>query len=255
MNPQTRGVFQTLESRPVTVRTEGLQGLFRERLPAWVTLGLLGFRFRAMAKPKLTYFDSPTSRGEECRLAFAIARVEFEDNRFEPSNWPTLKATTPFGALPILELAGKPTVSQSNAILTYIGRQHGLLPLDEWEAMRMQSLMEAAEELRHTIARTFGIKDTDELQRRRTELVEGPIRAWGANMEKQIVGPFASGDDISVADIKLFVILGWFKKGVLDHVPPGVLDDFPKLQALFEKVKNHPRVVEWYARSKTPPPS
>lgn len=34
-----------------------------------------------MSKPKLTYFDAPASRGEECRLALHIAGVPFEDNR------------------------------------------------------------------------------------------------------------------------------------------------------------------------------
>ncbi len=201
-----------------------------------------------MPKPKLTYFDNPSSRGEECRLAFVVAGVEFDDNRLAPSAWPSLKPTTPFGTLPILELEGKPTLSQSNAILTYIARQHDLLPEDEWEAMRLLSLMEAAEELRHTISRTFGIQDADELRQRRKALADGPIRTWGVNVEKQIVGPFAGGNAISVADIKLFMMVGWFKKGVLDHVPNDVLDDLPKLQALYEHVKHHPRVVEWYAR-------
>lgn len=201
-----------------------------------------------MSKPKLTYFDNPTSRGEECRLAFAVAGVEFDDNRITREAWASLKPNTPFGALPVLELEGKPAVSQANAILGYIARKYDLLPRDEWEALRVLSLLEAGEELRYTVAKTFGIKDPDELKRRRTELVEGPLRRWGAFMERQVVGPFAAGDDISIADIKLFVILGWFKKGVLDHVPSDVLDHLPKLQTLFERVKNHPRVVAWYAQ-------
>lgn len=213
-----------------------------------MTRGQGGSMLPAVTKPKLTYFDNPTSRGEECRLAFTVAGVDFEDNRLAPSAWAALKPNTPFGALPILEVDGKPAVSQANAILGYVGRKYELLPRDEWEALRVLSLLEAAEELRYTIAKTFGIKDADELQRRRTELAEGPIKSWGAFMEKQIVGPFAAGDQISVADIKLFVVLGWLKKGVLDHIPPDVLDHLPKLSALFEHVKQHPRVVAWYAR-------
>lgn len=182
-------------------------------------------------------------------MAFAVAGVDFEDNRIAHAAWSSLKPNTPFGALPILEVEGKPAVSQANAILGYIARKYELLPRDEWEAFRVLSLLEAAEELRHTISKTFGIKDADELKRRRTELAEGPIKSWGAHMERQIVGPFAAGDQIGVADIKLFVVLGWLKKGVLDHIPADVLDHLPKLQALFENVKNHPRVVAWYARS------
>lgn len=203
-----------------------------------------------MPKPRLTYFDAATSRGEECRLAFVIAGAEFEDNRLPRSEWPKLKPTTPFGSVPVLELEGHPPLSQANAILTHIGRRFGLLPKDdEWECARLESLLSACEDLRHAISRTFGIKDPAELERVRQELVQGPITTWAANMEKQIRGPYAGGSAISVADIKLFVIMGWLGKGILDHVPTDVLAPFPKLQALYEKVSTHPRVVAWYARS------
>jgi len=202
-----------------------------------------------MTKPRLTYFDSASSRGEECRLGLVLAGVDFEDNRLQRSAWPALKPTTPFGSLPTFELPGKPPVSQSNAILGYIGRTHGLLPTDPWEAMRLESLMSAAEDLRHAITRTFGIEDPAELVRRRRELVDGPIKTWASSMEKQIVGPFAGGAEISVADIKLFIVSGWLKKGVLDHVPRDVLAPFERLERLFNAVKDHPKVVEWYARA------
>jgi len=203
-----------------------------------------------MTKPRLTYFDQAASRGEECRLALFIAGVDFEDNRVPRSTWPQLKPTTPFGSLPTFELPGKPPVSQSNAILGYIGRTYGLLPADAWEAMRLESLMSAAEDLRHAVTRTFGIEDPAELLRRRRELVDGPLKTWAANMEKQIVGAFAGGAQISVADVKLFVVMGWFKKGVLDHVPADVLAPFERLERLYAAVKDHPRVVAWYARSR-----
>ena len=34
-----------------------------------------------MQKPKLTYFDAPVSRGEECRLALHFSGIEFEGVR------------------------------------------------------------------------------------------------------------------------------------------------------------------------------
>jgi glutathione S-transferase len=201
-----------------------------------------------MTKPKLTYFDTPRSRGEECRLALFLAGVDFEDNRITSTEWRVMKGSTPFGTLPVFELPGKPMVSQSNAILGHVGRRYGLLPKDEWEALRLESLLSATEELRHTVGATFGVKDPDEVKKKRAALVEGPISAWGANVEKQIIGPFAAGSQISVADIKLFIVMGWFKSGVLDHVPMDVLSRFPKLEKLYQSVKEHPKVVEWYAR-------
>lgn len=201
-----------------------------------------------MSKPRLTYFDIAASRGEECRLALFLAGMDFEDNRIARGAWAELKPTTPFGSLPILELPGKPMLSQSNAILAYLGHGYGLLPSDAWEAARHVSLMCAAEDLRHAVDKTFGIKDAEELKQRRAALVEGPVKSFATHMERQVKGPFAGGAQISVADIKLYIVLNWFKKGVLDHVPTDVFASFPKLEALFEAVKQHPKVVAWYAR-------
>lgn len=201
-----------------------------------------------MTKPRLTYFDTPRSRGEECRLALVLAGVDFEDRRVSFDAWPALKPTTPFGSLPTFEVEGKPIVSQSNAILGHIGRSYGLLPSDAWEALRLDSLMSSVEELRHAIAKTFGIKDAAELAQKRAELVTSTIEPWARSMEKQLVGPFAGGAQISVADIKLFVVLGWFKGGALDHVPTDVTAKFPKLEQLYDSVKQNPKIVAWYAR-------
>jgi len=202
-----------------------------------------------MTRLRLTYFDAPMSRGEECRLALFVAGVDFEDHRIDRAAWPALKPRTPFGVLPTLEAEGKPTVSQSNAILGFVGREYGLLPKDAWEALRLESLMCAVEDLRAAIVKTFGITDADELKRRRAELVEGPLRSWAAYTEQQISGPYAGGAQISVADLKLFVVIGWLTKGVLDHVPSDVLAPFPKLLTLFRTVQAHPKVVAWYART------
>ena len=105
------------------------------------------------AKPlvKLTYFDFSGSRGEECRLALHAAGVEFEDHRIKGAEWPTVKPTMPFGAMPVLEIEGKGRLAQSNAILGFIGRSHGLLPDDAWEAARHEAVMCAVEELRGRI--------------------------------------------------------------------------------------------------------
>ncbi len=202
-----------------------------------------------MSKLKLTYFDFPGSRGEECRLALSVAQVEFEDERIPGFNWPSLKPTTPFGALPVLEEDGRQPLSQTNAILSLIGRRYGLLPVgDDWETARLSSLMCAAEEFRTAVSKTFEIKDPEEVKQARHELVEGPLKTWGKNMEAQLKGPFAGGEKMSVADIKVHVIVGWIKKGVLDHVSPDSFDDFPKLIAVFEGVQNHPQVAAWYKK-------
>jgi glutathione S-transferase len=199
---------------------------------------------------KLTYFDLPVSRGEECRLALHVAGVPFEDNRVKFPDWPGMKATAPFGALPVYEEDGKPPIAQSNAILVLIGRRHGLHPEDLFEAARHESLLASCEELRMKLGPSLAIKDPDEKLKVRTEHAQSTIPQWGAMIDRQLTGsgPFVAGDKLSVADIKLYVVTKWFLSGTLDHIPATVLADAPKLTRLHDAVKAHPAIVAWYAR-------
>lgn len=202
-----------------------------------------------MPKTKLTYFDFAGSRGEECRLALFLAHVDFEDERIKVTDWPARKASTPFGGLPVLTVEGKGSVAQSNAILRYVGSEHGLHPKDPWEAARHEAVMGAVEDMRVKMGPIARIKDEAEKKRAREEAAGGYLQDWGGSVERQIgEGPFVAGDRISVADLKLFVALSPFFKGVIDHVPSDVFKAFPKLTRLFHAVETHPRVVEWYAR-------
>lgn len=202
-----------------------------------------------MASYKLTYFDMPTSRGEECRLALHLAGVPFEDDRLARGAWPELKGTTPFGAVPVLEVEGKGTLGQSNAILRYVGSAHGLHPSDPWQAARHEAVMSAVEELRARIDPSMRTDDADAKKRMREELAAGYLQQWGASIERQIEdGSFLGGAQVNVADLKLFVVVTWLRKGVLDHMPTDVLAGYPKLNRLVDAVGGHPGVVGWYAK-------
>jgi glutathione S-transferase len=181
-------------------------------------------------------------------MALVLAGVEFEDRRLKGSDWATSKATTPYGSMPTLEIEGKPTLAQSNAILSFIGRSYDLLPRDEWEAARHLAVMEAVEELRAMLDPSGKPKDEAEKKRTREELCAGPVKSWAAQIERQIEGPFVGGERIGVADLKLFTVANWIKRGVLDFVPTTTLDEFSKLQGLWQAVAAQPKIAEWRAR-------
>ena len=203
---------------------------------------------RAMTRPRLTYFDMPVSRGEECRLAFVLAGVDFDDHRIARAEWPTLKPTTPFGALPVLEVPGHPPVGQSNAILALIGRLHGLHPTDPYEAARHEAVMASVEELRALVAPS-GILPDDEKREARERLATRSIPTWAGFIEAQLGdGPFYAGAKPHVVDVKLYVGLRAFRNGVMDHIPKTVFDGFPRLVRLCDAVSDHPAVKAWYAR-------
>ncbi|MCA9590855.1 MAG: glutathione S-transferase family protein [Myxococcales bacterium] len=202
-----------------------------------------------MTKPKLTYFDAPVSRGEECRLALHIAGVDFEDVRLKFDAWQAHKPKTPFGALPVWEEPGKPPIAHSNAILVLIGRRHGLHPKDDFEAAQHENFMCYVEDLRAKVSPTLRIKDADEKKRVREELATSFLPEWGGNVERLLGdGPFISGDKLHVADIKLHMAVRWFVGGAVDHIPATVFADFKKLTRLHDAVRDDARVKAWYAK-------
>ena len=63
-------------------------------------------------------------------------------------------------------------------------------------------------------------------------------------------GRYFAADRLSVADLKVFVLIRHLKSGALDHVLP---DRFaPKLVEHYERVKNDPRVKAYYAKHDLP---
>ena len=203
-----------------------------------------------MANIKLTYFDFSGSRGEECRLALHIAGVEFEDERIKGPDWPALQPKTPFGSMPLLTVEGKGVLAQTNAILVYVGRAHGLHPSDPWAAAQHEALMNACEDLRFRAATVlFSKLEGDERKRAREELAEDVLKPWGAKIEKLLGdGPFVAGEAIQVVDLKLYILVRWFAKGIVDHVPKDVFDGYSKLTGVYRAVADHPRVVDWMSR-------
>ena len=203
-----------------------------------------------MNRPRLIYFDFAGSRGEECRIALHLAGVDFEDVRVKSADWPAMKADMPFGAMPVLEIPGKVPLAHSNAILVFIGRQHGLHPADAFEAARHESLMCAVEELRHTITPTLRITDPEQKKQARVALAANELKAWGSQVERQLGdGPFIGGATLQVADLKLYMVVRWLTTGILDHVPTSVFDHCPKLLRLYVAVGEHPGVKAWLAKA------
>jgi glutathione S-transferase len=202
-----------------------------------------------MTKPKLTYFDAPVSRGEECRLALHVAGVDFEDNRVKGDAWPALKASTPYGSMPVYEIPGRPALAHSNAILVYLGRQHDLHPKDDFEAARHEAMMCHVEDLRANITPSLRMTDPEEKKKAREALAATYLPAWGASAEKQIGdGPFFGGAKLHVVDFKIHMAVRWLGGGNVDHVPATIFAPFAKLTRLHDAVRDDARVKAWYAK-------
>ncbi len=203
-----------------------------------------------MANLKLTYFDFHGGRGEPARLALSIGGIAFEDDRVPFADWERRKADTPFGALPVLEVDGQ-TVAQSNAINRYVGKLVNLYPSDPWQAAQCDEAMEAVEDITSMMVATLFLPE-EEKKAQRQALVEGPIPFYLTQLQQRLEahgGRYFAADRLSVADLKVFNWIWYLKFGGLDHVPTDLPDrGAPKLVEHYERVKNDPRVLAYYAK-------
>ena len=205
-----------------------------------------------MAKLKLTYFDFDGGRGEPARLALHIGGIAFEDHRIAGKDWPACRDKTPFLAMPTLEVDGQ-VVSQSNSINRYVGKLTGLYPKDDLQAFLCDEVMEAVEDISTRIAQTIDLPE-DAKKKAREELAAGHIARYLEQFQARLKaagGEYFADQHLTVADLKVVMLIRWLRSGVLDYVPKDLVDTVaPQLVKHFERVTSHPKVAEYYQRRK-----
>merc|ERR1712045_214350 len=115
-----------------------------------------------MPNVKLTYFNLK-ARGEPCRLLLAYGGIKYEDERIPPpwdptSTWGTLKPSTPFGQLPLLQW-GDEVICQSMACARFIAREVGLAGNNNMESAQVDEIIDVIQDLINAGVKLFFAKD------------------------------------------------------------------------------------------------
>ncbi len=200
-----------------------------------------------MPNYKLTYFDFDGGRAEPIRIAFHAAGIGFEDNRLSFAEFGEMRGSTPFNAVPVLDIDGEP-VTQSNGLSRYVGKLAGLYPEDELQALYCDEALGALEDLLHCIVPTFGLQG-DELKAAREKLVDGWLSVYvkGLGRLLQRGGDYFADNRLTVADLKAWTQTRWLRNGSLDHVPTDLVDRLaPGLVEHEARVAADPIVVAYY---------
>lgn len=198
---------------------------------------------------KLTYFDFDGGRGEPVRIAFHIAGIDFEDKRITYSEFGELRKDWRFNAVPVLEIDGA-AVTQSNAMCRFVGKMAELYPADSLQALYCDEVMGAVEDLSNRIVQTFGLEG-DELKLAREKLADGWLAVFLRGLDELLVrggGEYFADDQLTIADLKVFVQTRWLTSGSLDHIPTDLVQRLaPALVDHQVRVQEDPRVAAYYA--------
>lgn len=191
----------------------------------------------AMTQPKLHYFPI-AGRAGAIRDAFRIGRIPFEDHHVGRDEFRRLKTSgeLPYGSLPALDLACEPPIriAQSNAILRYVGKLAGLYPTDPVQALRVDELIDFAEDVNHALSPSMQESDMEKKLAMRKVIAEEKIPHWCRCVEARLAtngdGKHLVGDSLTIADLKLLHLFDSLVSGHLDGIPKTVLEPYAALE-------------------------
>lgn len=216
-----------------------------------------------MSVPKLTLTYFPIAgRAEPIRLAAAAGKIPFTNHILSFPEFMAKKESFPFGQVPVLEMqmedGSVKSITQSNAILRYVGKLGGLYPTNEIQAMEVDEILDILDDMAEPIrvsvrgaVRTLisetEFTDEEKLAIRTRWMSKFPL--FLEKIESKLVasssGWVIGSEKVTIADIAISVVLTWIKSGILDGIPTSVLDKFPACLALIEKVANVEGIKKW----------
>lgn len=189
---------------------------------------------------RLRYFSFP-GRAEPIRDSLRIGRIDFIDEQlsFEQFGRCREDGEFPFGGVPVMVIEtdnGSQCVSQSNAILRFAGRLSGLYPSqDPLLALQVDEVLGVCEDIAWLIEPSLDEEDLDRKMSMRRKLAEETLPYWMGCLNQRLLDKsptgYLAGDDLTVADLKLFWLVDWLTMGILDGIPAGLIDGYEALLA------------------------
>lgn len=187
---------------------------------------------------KLRYFDI-RGRGEPLRIIFHYAGVEFEDERIQFPDFPSIKPTLPLGFLPVITTPNGVEISQTLATIMYLGDEFNLYGSGSEQRAIINCCLISLKELHDDFANiTVFLKDEAEKEKTRKSL-SAKVQVFYVFLEKlrseNSSSKYLVGDKPTIADLYFFDTYE-----AINTVLPGEdnINKFPKLKKLDEDVRN-----------------
>ncbi|KAI4470699.1 glutathione s-transferase [Holotrichia oblita] len=186
---------------------------------------------------KVTYFNI-RGLAETIRLLLKYGEIEFEDNRIQSEEWAALKATTPFGQMPLYEEDGK-VAWQSLAICRYLAKKVNLRGANDWEDLQVDAIADTITDLRIKIASLMQEKDEEKKEQLKQTLIKETAPYYLERLDK-IAGE-NGGHFLTWVDFYFFA---------MSHIVNFLLGadgyaNYKNLQAVVDNVQKIPAIKKW----------
>ena len=214
-----------------------------------------------MTHLRLTYFGF-TGRASAIRNAFVIGGLAFDDNRISFEEWGQTngdQALYPQGSVPVLDVDDV-KISDSAAILHYVGARTGLLPSDPLDLARVVEIGALIEQIYSgdgaacNFASTMRIENEEEKKLARQGRFTDTVRYYLGVVNK-IVGAsangFAVGGKLTLADLSIHSVISHMLSKDVDYFDDAFIGkEFPALVQIRDNVNAIPAVAAYNASGK-----
>ena len=209
---------------------------------------------------KVYYSHKPFWRAEVLRVSLFIGGIAFDDVRITKEEFEEViltgklrkSITIPFHQLPVLEVDGE-IIGQTAGIARYCGKLSNLYPKDDLLASKVDQIIDTATDITSLVSPTVREKDKNIKRKMREKLITKLLPRWFAYLENILENEKEStwfvDNKLSIADIAMWRLLGWFKSGILDGVPTDISESFSKLNNIHTEVHKLPKVQEWMLKT------
>lgn len=153
------------------------------------------------------------------------------------SDWATIKPTTLLGQIPVFK-DGDFELAQSNAILRYLARKHGLYGSNDREAAFIDMINDQQEDIRVSYLRMI-YREYETGKEPFISALPGTLAPLEKVLSKNNGGDgFFVGDKISFVDYSVFDLVD-----NLLVLSPTCLDTLPKLKAFHQRMASRPKLA------------
>ena len=197
----------------------------------------------------------PFWRAEVARLPLFMSNIDFEDfritsddNKFIKENGKLKDGTIiPFRQLPVLVLKGQ-SIAQTGAIARICGKTSGMYPEDMIEAGKVDQVIDTVTDINELINPSMRENNPAIKKQMRVDLSKGALPQYFGYLEEILKSNNSGwfvGNEMTIADIAVWSLLGWIAQGVLDDIPQDLSKSFERLTHLFNEISKQPSVQEW----------
>jgi len=181
-------------------------------------------------------------------MLFAYAGVKFEDIRIQMQDWPSLKASTPMGQLPVLDVDGC-KLCQSTAIGRYLAKEFGIAGKTNLDQALADMLMEGVGDMWGALNPTYMAKFNNPAGEKElwNKFKQDHLKTFldrYSNFLKQNKTGWFVGKEITWADIGIAEFLNCLQ----ECFDPEALAGHSDMKQFMEKVFALPKIKEYVAK-------